>query len=258
MTTVTPAERRRIRRRWPLITGGVGLAAAVLVGLLVALRESPTALDEEFMDELLEERAPWLDVPALFLDWFGGHIVGIVVVPIGLAVLLLVLRRPWGALYSVVAAVLSAGVVQLLKNLFGRARPEDILVVADFGSFPSGHVANAATLAVTFVVIFGLRPGRWWVWMLGAVYIVAMALARTYLGAHWITDTIGGALVGIAVAVMVAVPFAVKLGEEPRPRKSGGGPVPDAVAGEAPERGVPGRGAPGRGAPGARADDAGR
>ena len=219
MTTVTPADRRRIRRRWPLISGGIGIALAALVGLLAVLRGGPFELDEEFMDELLEERAPWLDVPALFLDWFGGHIVGIVIVPIGLVVLLLVLRRPWGAVYSVVAAVLSAGVVQLLKNLFGRARPEDILVVADFGSFPSGHVANAATLAVTLIVIFGLARGRWWVWMLGAAYIVAMALARTYLGAHWITDTIGGALIGIAVAVMVAVPFAVKLGEEPRAKR---------------------------------------
>lgn len=219
MTTVTPTDRRRIRRRWPLISGGIGLTLAVLVGLLVAVRESPLGLDEEFMDELLEERAPWLDVPAFFLDWFGGHIVGIFVVPIGLAVLLLVLRRPWGSLYSVIAAVLSAGVVQLLKNLFGRARPEDILVQSDFGSFPSGHVANAATLAVTLIVIFGLTRGRWWVWVVGAAYIVAMALARTYLGAHWITDTIGGALIGIAVAVMVAVPFAVKLGEEPRRRR---------------------------------------
>ncbi len=219
MTTVTPTDRRRIRRRWPLISGGIGLTLAVLVGLLVAVRESPLGLDEEFMDELLEERAPWLDVPAFFLDWFGGHIVGIFVVPIGLAVLLLVLRRPWGSLYSVIAAVLSAGVVQLLKNLFGRARPEDILVQSDFGSFPSGHVANAATLAVTLIVIFGLTRGRWWVWVVGAAYIVAMALARTYLGAHWITDTIGGALIGIAVAVMVAVPFAVTLGEEPRRRR---------------------------------------
>lgn len=219
MTTVTPTDRRRIRRRWPLISGGIGLALAVLVGVLVAVRESPLGLDEEFMDELLEERAPWLDVPAFFLDWFGGHIVGIFVVPIGLAVLLLALRRPWGSLYSVIAAVLSAGVVQLLKNLFGRARPEDILVQSDFGSFPSGHVANAATLAVTLIVIFGLTRGRWWVWVVGAAYIVAMALARTYLGAHWITDTIGGALIGIAVAVMVAVPFAVKLGEEPRSKR---------------------------------------
>jgi len=220
MTSVTPADRRRVRRRWPLISGGIGIALAALVGVLAVLRDGPFDLDERWMDELLEERAPWLDVPALFLDWLGGGIVGIFIIPIGLAVLLVALRRPWAALYSVIAAVLSAGVVQLLKNLFDRARPEDILVVADFGSFPSGHVANAATLAVTLIIIFGLHRTRWWVWMLGVAYVVAMALARTYLGAHWITDTFGGALIGIGVAVMVAAPFAVQLGEEPRARRA--------------------------------------
>jgi len=190
------------------------------VGLLAMLRDGPFELDEEWMEELLEERSPWLDVPALLLDWLGGGVVGIFIVPIGLAVLLVALRRPWAALYSVIAAILSAGIVQLLKNLFDRARPEEILVVSDFGSFPSGHVANAATLAVTLIIVFGLHRRRWWVWMLGAAYIVAMALARTYLGAHWITDTIGGALIGVGVAVMVAVPFAVKLGEEPRRRRT--------------------------------------
>lgn len=221
MTTVTPAARRRIRRRWPLISGGIALALAALVGLLAVVRDGPFDLDEEWMSELLEERSPWFDVPALLLDWLGGGVVGIFVVPIGLAVVLIAVRRPWAALYSVIAAVLSAAVVQLLKNTFDRPRPEEILVVSDFGSFPSGHVANAATLAVTLIIIFGMHRSRWWVWMLGAAYIVAMALARTYLGAHWITDTVGGALIGIGVAVMVAVPFAVELGQEPRPRGAG-------------------------------------
>ena len=220
MTSVTTADRHRIRRRWPLISGGIGIVLAALVGLLAMLRDGPFELDEEWMEELLEERSPWLDVPALLLDWLGGGVVGIFIVPIGLAVLLVALRRPWAALYSVIAAILSAGIVQLLKNLFDRARPEEILVVSDFGSFPSGHVANAATLAVTLIIVFGLHRRRWWAWMLGAAYIVAMALARTYLGAHWITDTIGGALIGVGVAVMVAVPFAVKLGEEPRRRRT--------------------------------------
>jgi undecaprenyl-diphosphatase len=216
MGIVTPAARRSIRRRWPLISGSVALTLAVLVGVLVSLRESPLDVDERWMTELLAHRTPWLDVPAMLLDWLGGGVVGVFVVPIGLAVFLLAARRPWAALYSVVAAILSANLVQLLKNLFDRPRPEEILVVADFGSFPSGHVANAATIAVTLIIIFGMHRGRWWVWMLGAAYIVAMALARTYLSAHWITDTVGGALIGIGVAVMVAVPFAVKLGAEPR------------------------------------------
>jgi undecaprenyl-diphosphatase len=48
----------------------------------------------------------------------------------------------------------------------------------------------------------------------GAGYVVLMALSRTYLGAHWVTDTIGGMLVGGAVAVLVWVLFARRLRAE--------------------------------------------
>lgn len=209
-----PVTTRRVSRRWPAIGGGIAIGAAALVGLLVVLRESPLELDAEWMEEVIEHRSPYWEVPAMLMDRLGGGLVGVLVVPIAIVVGLLIARRRWAALFSVLAAVLSAGVVQLLKNLFGRARPEDILVMADFGSFPSGHVANAATVAATFVLVFGLRRDRWWLWMLGAAWIVAMALSRTYLGAHWVTDTVGGVLVGLAVAVIVWGPFAARIEAE--------------------------------------------
>ena len=87
-------EARKIRRRWPLISASVGISVAVLLGALIALRGSPLGADEEFMNELLEERAPWFDLPALFLDWVGGHLVGIVIVPIAMVIWLLAMRRP--------------------------------------------------------------------------------------------------------------------------------------------------------------------
>lgn len=216
-------EARKIRRRWPVISAAVGIGVAVLLGALIALRGSPLGADEEFMSELLDERAPWFDVPALFLDWIGGHLVGVVIVPLAMVIWLLALRRPWAAGFSIVAAAVSAGLVQLLKALFDRARPEFMLVASDEGSFPSGHVANAATIAVVLALVFGLERSRWWVWLAGAAYVVAMALARTYLGVHWVTDTIGGALLGAGVAVMLWAPIADRLVAEPRERTPRGG-----------------------------------
>ena len=208
---------RRIRRRWPIITGSIAVGVAALLGLLLALREGPGSVDTDWLEEIGEERAPWFDVPALFLDWVGGHIVGVVIVPLAIVVWLLVLRRPWAAAFSVVAAAISAGLVQLLKAVFGRARPELMLVTSDEGSFPSGHVANAATIAVVLALIFGLERSRWWVWIVGAAYVVAMALSRTYLGVHWLTDTVGGALIGAGIAFAVWAPIADRLAAEPRP-----------------------------------------
>ena len=208
--TITPAQARTVSRRWPLISAGAGLVLVLALGALVAFRDGPYEFDAEWLEEILEERNPVLDVPALAMDFLGGGWFGVFVVPIGVAVALLIARKKWSALYFVLASIVSAGLVQLLKSLFGRARPEEILVHADFGSFPSGHVANAATIAVAVALILQ----RLWVWIAGAAWVVLMMLSRTYLGAHWLSDTIGGLLLGVAVAVILWAPFASKLSGE--------------------------------------------
>jgi membrane-associated phospholipid phosphatase len=71
-------------------------------------------------------------------------------------------------------------------------------------------VANAATLAV----VIGIVLRRGWVWAAGIFYTILMMLSRTYLGAHWVSDTIGGVLVGAGVAVIVWAPFALRLERE--------------------------------------------
>lgn len=208
---------KKISRRWPLVSGIVAVSLAAALGVVILLRagELPFEFDREWMAEVLEERSIWLGVPALIMNWLGGGWVGVIIVPVCIIILLCVAHKYWGALFYAVAAVTSVGVVQLLKAIIDRPRPENILVLTDVGSFPSGHVANAATTAVVLAIILN----RWWVWFAGITYIVLMALSRTYLGAHWVSDTIGGALVGVGIAVIVWAPLAYRL-ETERPRRS--------------------------------------
>ncbi|WP_430645281.1 phosphatase PAP2 family protein [Agromyces sp. GXS1127] len=195
----------------PFAAGIASVVIAFVLGLVILLRaETMFEIDEEWAEDVFTLRGPIGDLFAFGMDALGGGIMGVFVVPITIAVILLVLRRPWAALYFVVASAASALIVQVLKNLFGRARPEDIIVLSDFGSFPSGHVANAATIAVTLGIIWP----RVWVWIAGAVYTLLMAISRTYLGAHWVTDTIGGALVGAGAALLVWTIFAQRMERE--------------------------------------------
>jgi len=203
---------RRISRRWPVISGLLAVVLAALLGLIVVVRGNGLALeaDTEWMGEILEHRSPVWEVPSLFMNALGGGLFGVLVVPLVVTLIIVLIKRPWAAGYYVVATVLSAGGVQLLKQVFGRARPEDMLVTSDFGSFPSGHVANAATMAVCLAIIFP----RLWVVLAGAAYTIVMLLSRTYLGAHWLTDTIGGLLLGAGVASVLWAPVAAKINGE--------------------------------------------
>ena len=209
----------RVSRRWPLLSAGAALILVLGLGALIYLRENnlPFEFDSEWMEELVEHRSPFWEVPALFMNNFGGGLFGVLILPLLIVAVLCIVRKFWSALYFAAASVVSAGLVQLLKNLFDRPRPEEILVTADVGSFPSGHVANAATMAV----VIGFIVRRLWVWIGGLVYTIAMLLSRNYLGAHWLSDTIGGLVLGVAVAVMVWAPFAHKLYLERHPQRKG-------------------------------------
>ena len=221
----------RIARFWPLASA---IGALVLTGALAAVvvyreHNKPFGFELEWMEEVIEHRSPFWTVPAMVFNYLGGGITAIAIVPVLVIVALLLWRRRWAALYFAAAALASVAVVQSLKALIGRPRPPeiDMLVHPDFGSFPSGHSANAALIATALGIIFA----RAWVWAAGAVYTVGMMLSRTYVGAHWISDTVGGMLVGAGVAVIVWAPFAYLLYREKRAQhppvwKSVGGTPP--------------------------------
>jgi membrane-associated phospholipid phosphatase len=197
-----------VRSRTAALTiAAVFLAVVIALAVYFRLNQTPPAVDAWWMRQLVAVRTPWLDSVALVFNAVGGEILGTFIVPLGVALVLLIVRRPWASAFFLVASLLSLGIVQLLKTVVGRARPADMIVTSDFGSFPSGHTANAATM----VVVLGLLLRRGWVWAVGAVYCVLMLLSRNYLGAHWLSDTIAGLLLGTAIVLIVWLPFRRRL-----------------------------------------------
>ncbi|MFJ6114919.1 phosphatase PAP2 family protein [Agrococcus sediminis] len=212
LTNALVASPRR-RRAWAALTA---LALAVALSAVLLYRESskPFGFEAEWMDRLVTQRSPLLTTASLAFDTLGGGVVATLIVPVVVAGLLLLRRRPWAAGYFLVASILTGLLVQLLKHAVDRARPLDVLVTVDHGSFPSGHSANAAIVATAL----GLLLRRWWVWAAGAAYTIGMMLSRTYLGAHWLSDTLGGVLVAVGVALGLWELLAARLERERRGR----------------------------------------
>ena len=192
-------------RAWLFGVGALLVALSCLLGAWIFVRGvEPFAIDTWWNSLLATWISPLMLGLSQVMNWVGGGWVGIILVPLAGAVALIVMKKPWSAAFFLTAEFASAGAVQVLKHLFGRVRPEDIIVISDYGSFPSGHVANATTIATAAVLLFP----RLWVAIVGAVWVFLMALSRTYLHAHWLSDTIGGMLIGAGAALVVAGFFA--------------------------------------------------
>ncbi len=133
-------------------------------------------------------------------------------------------RLLWAAVFVFLAIALSGLLTDLLKLLFGRARPvllmregyagwQPFALKGKLHAFPSGHANTVTALA--------LAVGLLWPRLMKLVLLLATAvvLTRVAVGAHYLSDVIAGA--GIAVVTTLWLHHAFARRRLLAPEKSG-------------------------------------
>jgi undecaprenyl-diphosphatase len=140
--------------------------------------------------------------PALIVTALGSTPVALGLATIG--VLGLLAARQWfEALFLLLSVVGATQVNPALKDLFSRPRPlpSDPSLTFSGSGFPSGHAMTATVVYGALLMIYisneSRRDRRAVAIGATATLVATVAATRIYLGAHYLTDVIGGIACGV-------------------------------------------------------------
>jgi len=234
-----------------LVAGAAVSVAAtwMFVRLANVVRDGATQqFDEAVLRWMAAHQVPWARQAMFEITLLGTGLVLMTMVAVAATFLWLTEHR-FSALLLLIATWGGVAINSLLKSTFDRPRPQ----VFEWGaqvltsSFPSGHAMTATitygTVAYLAARLQRRRLSRWITLFIAAVLIVLICISRLYLGVHYPSDVVAGALMGLAwTAFCMATLEGVQLfgrrfrpsileHENPPPEpESDGSPLPPAPA----------------------------
>jgi membrane-associated phospholipid phosphatase len=168
-------------------------------------------LDADALTWFGEHHAEWL-TPIMFgLTRMGDAAVLLVMAAAGAAAFAAAGYRMTGLLF-LAGALACLGTEYALKQVVQRERPNVAWRLSrgqSTWSFPSGHSANSMAVYGSAALLLARRRRlRWQRALLAATGIllcICIGISRLYLGAHYLSDVLGGWTVGLTSALIVLV-----------------------------------------------------
>ncbi len=174
--------------------------------MAVVAHGEPLRLDLAVHQAMLALRNPLADYPMAALASLGAWPVLAPATAAGMGYL--IWRRRWmAAAHWLAALAFGLALTKLLGATVHVGRPPD--ASSGFG-FPSVSVTMATITFGFFAVLIARElPGRTRVWpyLLSGIIVSVIGFARIYLGAHWLSDVIGGMLFGMFWLLVLGIAY---------------------------------------------------
>ncbi|HEY0721768.1 MAG TPA: VTT domain-containing protein [Gammaproteobacteria bacterium] len=196
---------------------GLTLMAAILLLATIAFAlllsslggDLINSLDSFVLNELQALRTPWGDQFMVGVTELGD---AGVLAPLFAALLgwLLWKRRWMAAAHWCGATLFALALTQALKWSTHISRPSEIYTGISALSFPSGHSTLSAVIYGFLAVLIAREVRislRWIVYAVFAVLITTIAFSRLYLGAHWLSDVMGGLTLGLIWVALLGIAY---------------------------------------------------
>ncbi|MGA8329574.1 MAG: phosphatase PAP2 family protein [Mycobacterium sp.] len=220
-------------RRWRIPTA-LGLAGLVLaltwLAIGVHVHGWVTAFDAPTASWIrsVGYRSHGLDEASLITAWLGTPVKVAAAGMIGGAVLAWRARslRPGAVVIGTVAGgelartAIGAVIYRPLTEAEIQASPR---LSTEHHPFPSGHVAGIGALLGIIAVCIAIgrsRTVRALLTVLVGAGVVIVALSRLYLGYHWLSDVIGGALLAGVAVILGTVALTTRCDQSVRARSA--------------------------------------
>ncbi len=161
-------------------------------------------------------RTPWGDGFFVAVTEMGDGLINVFLMAVVLLVLILY-RKARAARFWLLAALGGMALVELFKWTLHRPRPIIIYQGVSSWGFPSGHTTVGVALYGFLAILLARSFSPRWRWLPFAAAIgmsLLIAFSRLYLGAHWLSDVLGGLSLGWAWVTFLGIFYLRRSGAE--------------------------------------------
>lgn len=124
-------------------------------------------------------------------------------------------RKAWRTVvHWILLGILTFGGTEIFKSLVHSVRPSGLIQSPSGYSFPSGHATLSVSIigASAFLIAKELHNNYRWISYLFTILVcLAIGISRIYLGAHWLTDVLGGYLLGLSILLFIILSYRRQL-----------------------------------------------